>query len=276
MRIFTNRIFQKTFSERVMPSENSWNTIEVYSYLRRNYLDKFEDFFKSYTIPKQTQNALVIIEPREHENLNFVIKNFCYFCRNWSLYIFHSASNLEFIKRILGHNIENTNLIQLSKENLTSYDYNDLLISKDFWNKIEADKILIFQTDTFIRRFGIETFLEYDYIGAPWDIPPTYFVDSKIKINIGNGGLSLRSKKTMIDILDNIPYPPPVDMYAHNEDVYFSYGCLKRNWKIPSVETASLFSVESIPEIRSLGAHKCWFFAYKDIQNLKDFLKFQF
>jgi len=121
-------------------------------------------------------------------------------------------------------------------------DYNTLLTSLDFWQDIPFDKVLIFQHDSGLLRHGIDDFLQYDYIGAAWQ-----FQDHG-----GNGGLSLRSKDTMIKILTNYKYLP----HRHgNEDVFFSNHIEKVGGNLAPRNECMNFSVESIFSLGSLGYH---------------------
>jgi hypothetical protein len=64
---------------------------------------------------------------------------------------------------------------------------------------LNGEKILIYQSDSLIFNSNINDFLHYDYIGTP-------FINNSVilaKNPVGNGGLSLRSKKAMLDVLDN-------------------------------------------------------------------------
>jgi hypothetical protein len=54
---------------------------------------------------------------------------------------------------------------------------------------------LIFQLDTLLSeqyKNNIYNFLDYDYVGAPW----------AFNHKVGNGGLSLRKKSKMLEILN--------------------------------------------------------------------------
>ena len=219
--------------------------------LRKKYLEIFREKYKDITLPNKSSKALVIVEPRIHENLEFTIKNIAYYCKGWSLYIFHSKENKKLIEKILAHNLTNTNLIEFSEGNITRDEYCNLLYSVDrFWNKIDADMILIFQTDAYIRRRGIEDFLHYDYVGAPWAYSNhTEFSD--LEFDIGNGGLSLRRKSVMIEILKQNPPDKEV-----NEDLYFSYWCSKLNYKKPNKDEAMKVFVEQIYYHDPIGLHQ--------------------
>lgn len=122
-------------------------------------------------------------------------------------------------------------------------DYNKLLTSEEFWNSIKFDKVLITQMDAEILRHGIEQFLQYDYIGAPW----------KFQGHGGNGGFSLRTKKVMLDIIKAFPYE---GAGSHGyEDVYFSNHIDKVGGKLAPRSECEKFSVETILAFDTFGAH---------------------
>jgi hypothetical protein len=105
---------------------------------------------------------------------------------------------------------------------------------------VEGEKILMFQMDSLLLRYGIDGFLKYDYIGAPWTKP-------KEGSFIGNGGLSIRTKQKMIDIVkNNNTYLPEW------EDIYFVKH-LKDN--LPTIDVAMRFSVEDIFYPKPIGLH---------------------
>jgi hypothetical protein len=125
--------------------------------------------------------------------------------------------------------------------NVTKEEYNDLLMTPDFWKKIKGEKVLIFQTDSVLLRSGIDEFIKYDYVGAPWRKPK----EGKL---VGNGGLSLRSVTKMIEIC-----------YKHKEtehiweDIYFIKHL--NGYGVPDVETAKRFSMEDVYSPDPLGVH---------------------
>lgn len=132
--------------------------------------------------------------------------------------------------------------------------YNILLTDPNFWQEfIEYDKVLIFQHDSGLLRKGIESFYKYDYVGAPW-IEPKYG---------GNGGLSLRTPKVMIEILFNYPHNQikaedviGTDSVQLNEDIFFSYIMHTYNiGKLAPRKVCSKFSVETIFKLGTLGYH---------------------
>lgn len=121
----------------------------------------------------------------------------------------------------------------------TAVDYNRLLTSKSFWDKFKKfDRVLIFQHDSMLLRYGIDEFLKWDFIGAP-----LYHIDFPAM----NGGLSLRNPKKMLEVISRVPYDGSM-----NEDIYF---CLNIKGKLPTKEIAQKFSVETIFGLGSLGVH---------------------
>lgn len=123
----------------------------------------------------------------------------------------------------------------------TLAEYNQLLTSPKFWESIKYERVLIFQHDSELLRKGIDSFLEYDYIGAPW----------KFQEKGGNGGLSLRNPEVMFEVTKAFPYNPGLGY----EDVYFSNHIEKVGGKLAPREACSEFSCETIFKLGTLGAH---------------------
>jgi hypothetical protein len=149
-------------------------------------------------------------------------------------------------------------MVDLGVNNLILNQYNLLFFSHYFYDKIETETFLVFQTDTLISDKYVDTiydFLEYDYIGAPWKF------DNKDDYDcVGNGGLSLRKKSKMIEMINKGGY---LDEYGnpHNEDRFFSDTCGNKidiSLYKPCFETASKFSVETYFSDMSFGLHKPW------------------
>lgn len=192
----------------------------------------------------------VIIEPRQHKALSFVIHNILENLPDeWCILVFHGNENKDFVEEILQmlyafkHRILSP--IQLDITNLTIYQYNKMLVNSNFYKCIPTEIFLIFQTDTMIlhqNRHLINDFLKYDYVGAPWR-----------NGCVGNGGFSLRRKSKMIEICEKVPH----FNYYFNEDVYFSLQKLIKIYK-PNWRKAMIFSVETIFYESSFAIHSPW------------------
>ena len=98
----------------------------------------------------------IIVEPRQHKALPFVLENFLKnLSQDWSIIICHGTTNLEFINNIINEKLSihkhRITLINLNVDNLTCDDYNNLLkYNKDFYNYIPTETFLVFQTDAVI------------------------------------------------------------------------------------------------------------------------------
>jgi len=188
----------------------------------------------------------IIVEPRKHPALSYVLHNFIEnLPDNWSIVLAHGSANADFVHAMLAEEFSNSAdriaTHNLGVENLTIDDYNELLKSREFYHYIPTETFLVFQTDTAIcgeDRELLDQFLQYDYVGAPW------------KDAVGNGGLSLRKKSKMLEIIDKCPKG------KENEDVYFANPCV--DIYKPSIDEAKLFSVELLYSDRSFGVHKPW------------------
>ncbi|AYV86764.1 MAG: hypothetical protein Sylvanvirus8_20 [Sylvanvirus sp.] len=229
----------------------------------QHYLPEFRRYFDTLCIPLHSDKACVIIEPRAHSCLELVVKNVMYFVGSeWSLYIFHSKQNEEFVKNMLGPTqMPHVHLIRLTQTNFTLRDYNLLLTSEFWWNWIEAEHVLIFQTDSYMRRPGIQEFIDkkYAFIGAPWDTSFAGRWCPDILRQGGNGGFSLRLKSKMLQVIRQFPYQTN-GLYetSHNEDIYYNRCLHSLGASLPSIEHSKQFSVESLYYENPVGVHKWW------------------
>ena len=205
----------------------------------------------------------ILIEPRKHKALNFVLRNFLENLDNrWKFTIYHGTENKEWLNELLNLNFEKDKLriqlVNLGVVNLSIADYNLLLTSPKFIEEIPTETFLIFQTDSMIcspHKDLIYKFLKYDYVGAPWS--SLVHLGSMCCMGVGNGGLSLRKRSKMLEIVNNFPYKT-----CWPEDVYFS-GILP-DFPIqilkPTIEEATEFAIETIPSPRSFGIHSPWYY----------------
>jgi hypothetical protein len=217
--------------------------LEIWNKHLENMKKKLVDYVPS--LPVDSDYFAVIVEPRIDENIETIIKTVMYYLedssKKWGLQIFHGTKNIEQILSIT-KNWDNVSLMNLGTDNLTKREYNDMMMTTDFWNKVKGKKILSFQNDSILIKGGIDKFLKYDYIGAPWIKPKEgYFV--------GNGGLSLRNKDKMIEICtlnddkSNIPL----------EDIFFVKNL--KGEGVADIETARNFSMEDIFSDHAMGLH---------------------
>jgi hypothetical protein len=202
----------------------------------------------SYTppIPMETNHYAVIIEPRIHPDLLTVIKSTMYHLNEtnssikWGLQIFHGNQNKELVENIR-LSLGNVVLTNIGIDNFTHNEHSRYMEGSEFWKQVKGTKDLIFQTDSLLLRSGIDDFLEYDYVGAPWRKP-------KENQWVGNGGLSLRTVSKMIEICENNTVTEDI-----LEDIYFMK--YMKGIGVADIETAMRFSMEDVFSPNPLGVH---------------------
>jgi hypothetical protein len=208
-----------------------------------------------------TKYTAIIIEPRKHKALSYVLKNFLENLDNsWSIIVFHGNLNKEYIQNIINNLPEykdRISLISLDTDNFDKSGYVKLLGTKEFYTKIPTETFLIFQVDTMINprnKENINKFLEYDYVGAPWAWG-----------GVGNGGLSLRKKSKMLEILDKIPDDGTENGYYSGHKLKNTNGVIMNK---PSDAEAQLFASETIWNPQSFGIHQAW--THTDVNKIKE------
>jgi len=231
-----------------------FNSYPKYNYCNCNYHFNYPNSNIEYYKDNNDLIDLtaVIVEPREHKALPFVLKNVLEnLPSNSKIMIFHGNKNLNYIKKNIKEQLkkyENRIILNnLNVDNLDILRYNKLLTSADFYKKIPTEMFLIFQTDSMIcseNKNNLKEFMKYDYVGAPW----RYRHD-----RVGNGGFSLRRKSKILEYLIKCPYGG-----SGGEDGYFADGCSKMKLNVPNLEDAKKFASETYESKNPYGIHKAW------------------
>lgn len=227
----------------------------------------------------------VLIEFRLLPHISFLLKNAIYRLGNeWSFTIICGQNNYDFIVNIVRNIRRDIRIIKKNVTNITREEYSIMLLNSNFWKQFKGEKILIYQEDTIILKKLNPKFLKYDYIGAPF-----YNKD------IGNGGLSLRTKDIMIkvckeyfdsyikDMERNVlilkKYKDRLKMkYGNNflrdkrfiffykieesilEDLQITNRLKKYNiGLLPDFNTATEFSIEKYYNDNAFGGHQFWY-----------------
>lgn len=179
-----------------------------------------EVFSRKFVLPKDAKKALVLIEPRQHYALEYVVKNALYHLPGWGLYVFHGHDNEDFVRSALS-GVDNVEFRRMDTHSLTISDLNRMLLDPRFWDEVHADKALLFQTDSLFVHGGVEAFESFDYVGAPWakDNERSGLLGALVPPGAGNGGLSLRSVGKMRDITRRLRTRPTG---REQEDLTFS------------------------------------------------------
>jgi hypothetical protein len=171
----------------------------------------------------------------------------------WPIQIFHCKENENFIKTSTL-----APLIASEKIFLTLMDAvfdrsktDELLTNAKFWKQVRGEKILLFQIDSIMcsnSPHKITDYLQYDYIGAPWD-PSWYPLDKNYLV--GNGGFSLRSRSKILALIALIPYNS-----ERPEDVWYAQNLHRVNASVAPVNIAKTFSVETVYYERPVAIHR--------------------
>jgi len=154
----------------------------------------------------------------------------------------------------------------MNNDNMTQQEYSNFLTTKKFWHLLKGEKILIYQEDSLIFKNNIKDFLQYDFIGAP------FLKDSNDTPNcVGNGGLSLRTKMKMLEVIEKysiyelniesstVNYMASKNLITPPEDVYFSKNMQENNiGDVADWNTAYNFSSESVFNPNSFAGHQFW------------------
>jgi hypothetical protein len=158
--------------------------------------------------------------------------------------------------------------------------YNRLLLNSEFYQRFaDYEFMLILQTDAIVLRDELDYWCAqpFDYVGAPWPDGYELFVNlglfegaygKRVKVQVGNGGLSLRRIIKCISLLDE--FDIAISVFSHtgsSEDLFFSVmGALSGDFIIPNEITASRFSLELKPSYYvavnggklPMGGHAWW------------------
>lgn len=232
---------------------------------------------KPFIYNNENIKVAVIVEPREHELLEAVIRNVSNILDDsWNIHIF--TSNIEWCQKLLpGWCIKYT---LLGFNNCTREEYSKLLMSKNFWNQIKEEHVLIFQTDCIFFKKGLDQFLNYDYIG------PNYYAPQHVTpLGKGiQGGVSLRKKSAMIECIEKVNYEI-INEYRKNnncnemndviEDVYFTHACEILNKNVATREINKFFGIECAYDYNTNthchhGANKRYFGIQEALKLLSD------
>ncbi len=220
-----------------------------------------------------SDGAFLIVEPRPHHLLGTVITEFSKRVPpSWVLYVVHGERNAEYARaaaaRVSGQ--RRVVFIPLDIDDLKPSQYNTLFKTPEFWHQVQAEHILVFQTDAMPcgPPLDMERYGEFGYIGCAygnkvgansyWQ-PNTFY---------GVGGLSLRRKSFMLECLKK---PGTHDA----EDVTFS-NCVDDYESRPTAQDVGDFCAETgwgdpLENPQSWGAHKI---GLMDSKKRQQFLKY--
>ena len=142
------------------------------------------------------KHTIAIIEPRQHDRLEATIRNALeYSSEEWCVQVFHGRSaQLDALPP--AQDESRLSYHALDTDNLNASQYNALLLSPQFWDRIQyTNKVLIMQTDSAFcgnpDSPKLDDIAQYGYIGCSADVSAW---GGKCR---GIGGFSLRDYNTM-------------------------------------------------------------------------------
>jgi len=223
----------------------------IFNYLIHQYGHTLDEFWKTHQFPKKSKYAFVIVERRIHPNWWFVLRNIAWAAPHFSLYIFCSDLNYNFIKTILGDKADNVHIRVwfkgLADKNTGFHEYNITFQMPQFYDLLDAEYIINFQMDSYFLQKIPDWIFTGTYYGSPWAWDP---------FRAGNGGLAIRHPKRLSelckkDILNC--------MSNEGEDTHISDILSKYGYDIPEISFRQKVFQENCPtEFNPIGTHQFW------------------
>lgn len=228
---------------------------------------------------KENLGAIIIDERATSQLRATVLNTLLMGRRRWKVSIYTTTKSLDAMQALFKdlEPIVEINCLEQTNSEFGWNGYNQLLKDPNFWQSLNYNKILIFQTDTLlIKPVDIEYF-KYDYIGSPWaknrydshSFPKYSQTLNRIEATTesrvycssvpdglinGNGGLSIRNPKLMAEICIKHANESPSD---EAEDIFFAKYINSYSHAIAPPEIVESFSCET--EYRhTCGAHAAW------------------
>lgn len=158
-------------------------------------------------------------------------------------------------------------IIHEQSDRMDDYMSYNSYVFKRLHRHVQTTHCLLVQYDSWVINPDIwkDEWLEWDYIGAPWQIRENSYIawGNMERVRVGNGGFSLRSMRLM-SLPERLDLPLVQEQGYYNEDgnicCYHRVKFLEEGIKYAPLETAIRFSFENIiPEninVTTFGFHK--------------------
>ncbi|CAE7944378.1 serA [Symbiodinium necroappetens] len=222
-------------------------------------------------LPRHAERVLVVVEMREHEDLEVVLRSSIRLLEprgTWALLLVCGERNKTFVEQIVKRwsfvHLHCLPISNFSREGYANFRRSQELLS---WIEGAGGKLALFlECDSLLLRSGVESYCSYDLVGAPW----SWEEDATC---VGNGGLSIRRCEFLRAALAHMqatcagevasPWP------SRNEDICFARAAADLAADVPSRKVAQEFSVETIYHPAPIGCHKPWqYLLPSDMQRL--------
>lgn len=210
-----------------------------------------------------------LIEFRRQPEIEPLVLNAILKLPGWKHTVVCGPDNAEMVRSF---GIRGLNVVELETSPKSVAEYSELLRTRrDVWEQLTGERVLLHQTDSFIFAPPAVEALEYDYCGPPW--PRRYALSPG---GVGNGGISIRNPRAMLEALgaravDSLPrldavaadvrrsWPRgPAALQAVPEDVWFANAIAPD--RVAPLEVAARFGTDSYEPNGGEWAcgHKWW------------------
>lgn len=217
--------------------------------------------------PADADRFVVYFVNRPSANTEFVLRNcMLHLGESWGLQILTPPRLEDWIGKIVsGWSGVHVDPVGFQREDGTEAGFDELTRLESFWESMRGRHQLFIDDESIICHSGIDTFLSYDYVGAPWGDD---FVSPWCRY--GSGGLSLRRKEAMLRVCRECNTNP---WMIGPEDVFFSIVMRLEGerYRLPPDEVASSFSVEQVYFPEPFSLHRTW--EYIDAGRLQKLLE---
>jgi|TARA_Y100000296_G_scaffold82160_1_gene110834 hypothetical protein len=192
----------------------------------------------------------VIVETRRHKALPFVLNNVMSILPDeWELQIFHGSNNLNYLVEVVQSDVVLKNrdvyFNDLKIDSVSADDSSlEIMLTEDFWNQIIGETVLYFECDSmlcFNSEHKVEDFEHFNYIGGYWG-NQLYDLDGKYPV-VMNGGVSIRKKEFMLDIIKN-ELQPYLESGGNPCEDYFVTECVS-HLDMPTTKEVLSFSIDN-------------------------------
>lgn len=216
--------------------------------------------------------------------------------KEWDIQINHGVENIDYIKNIINtskiisnaYSEDRIILNNLKVKGLTHKEESSLSTSVDFWNSIKGDLLLKFECDTILcpnSKYKIGDFEKFEYIGGYWGNQLYHPLDAPYptlkpggdyhapyngpQVLPMNGALSIRNKKTMINIIEN-NFENYINSGKPYVDDYFFSEFINK----PLTKEVISFSIDNgyispLNDEAPFGLHKPWANKGNAYENIK-------
>jgi hypothetical protein len=212
------------------------------------------------------QYSAVIIDSRITDLFNIILNNFySKLDDRWCFIIMTTNNNFNYLKDLIYRNFnkekERTTIIKFNINHISYDNYSQLFYYKSFYSHIPTEIFLIFQLDSLLSDkycHQIYNFMDYDYIGSP------FYKNDDEYYYVGCGGLSLRKKSKMIEIVSDINYNNENNRKLPEDLFFCEYPFINK----PSYNIALQFCSGVFFHPESVGIHRTFDFITQEQLNI--------